>query len=323
MSSPSRCRPPAAAQCGPESRSVRPRPLPPSLALSPFSAQDAREAGVPPHRLRAADLSSPHHGVRTTVAPESIEQRAAALGVLLCGDEYFSHVTALALWHLPLPTRHEGGALHVTGSTTHQRRRPGVRGHRLARVPRLHSLGGLRVVDPVEAWVQSAPLLSVDELVQVGDALAGRWSRRGPGRGRGRAGRGDTVGRAHRRPGVVRLSAASEWLRAGVMSPRETLLRLMIERAGLPRLDVDVKRWTASRAYLGRPDLSDGRRKVAVEFEGDGHRTDRRQWRRDIERAARFVDDGWAYHRVTDDHLRGPLAAAFLGRLARDLDERP
>jgi hypothetical protein len=50
--------------------------------------------------------------------------------------------------------------------------------------------------------------------------------------------------------------------------------------------------------------------------------TDRAQWRRDIERGARFVDDGWAYHRVTDDHLRGPLADAFLARLARDVAAR-
>jgi hypothetical protein len=278
---------------------------------------------VPLHRLRAHDLVSPHSGVRATAVPVSIEQRAAALGVLLAPDEYLSHVTALELWRLPLPFRHEGGALHVTGSTTHQRRRPGVTGHRLAAVPRSHSLGGLRVADPVDAWVQSAPLLSVDELVQVGDALAGKWSPYGPARRRDVAVLLAAVERAHRRPGVLRLRAAAEWIRPGVMSPRETLLRLLVEPGGLPPLDVNTKRLTASGAYLGRPDLSDGCRKIAVEFEGDGHRTSRLQWRRDIERAARFVDDGWAFHRVTDDHLRGPLAAMFLARLSRDFDARP
>jgi hypothetical protein len=301
---------------------VRPRPLPPALARGPFSTTVSRDAGVPRHRLRAADLVSPHHGVRASAQPGSTVERAAALGVLLADDEYFSHVTALALWRLPLPTRHEKAPLHVTGSTTHQRRRPGVVGHRLAAVPRRRTLGPVSVADPVEAWVQSATQLSVDELVQVGDALAGRWSPLRLARGRDVAELTAAVAGARGRPGVEQLRAALEWIRPGVMSPRESLLRMMIERAGLPALEVNVQRFASSGAYLGRPDLSDGRRKIAVEFEGDGHRTDRAQWRRDIERGARFVDDGWAYHRVTDDHLRGPLADAFLARLARDVAAR-
>ena len=301
---------------------MRPRPLPPALLSGPFSAADAREAGVPRHRLRAADLTSPHHGVRATRPASTIESRAAALGVLLADDECFSHLTALELWHLPLPRRHEGGPLHVTGTTTHQRRRPGVTGHRLVASPRRVVLGGLSVADPVQSWVQSAPYLTVDELVQVGDALAGRWSPFGAARGRDVAELVDSVGRARRRPGVAALREAVTWIRPGVMSPRESLLRMMIQRAGLPELEVNQRRHASDSTYLGRPDLSDGRLKVAVEFEGDGHRTDRLQWRRDIERAARFVDDGWAYHRVTDDHLRGALADRFLTRLARDLASR-
>ena len=48
-----------------------------------------------------------------------------------------------------------------------------------------------------------------------------------------------------------------------------------------------------------RPDLVWREARVCVQYEGDHHRTDPRQWRRDIERDRRMQAEGWIVLRVT------------------------
>jgi len=300
---------------------MRPRPLPRELLTSPFSRRRALELGVTPDRLRAGDLLVPHRGVRSTTITSSIAGRAADALPLLQQGEWFSHVTALQLWGLPLSTRWESADLHVAGTVRRQLRRPGIVGHRPVRQPPRGSVRGMPVSSPVQAWVESACLLGLDELIQVGDALAGRWSPHAVARRVPLAVLADTVriARARRRPGAVLLGEAMTHVRERVDSPRETVLRLAIVRAGRPEPEVNVRRRASDGSVLGRPDLSYPDAKVAVDFEGDGHRTDRRQWEADVDRRERFVDDGWAYLRVTDRHLRPPQWGRFLARLDREL----
>lgn len=176
------------------------------------------------------------------------------------------------------------------------------------------------VSSPVEAWIESAAMLGLDELVQVGDSLAGSWSPESRARGIDLDVLVDAARMARRRPGQARAASASSLVRHRVDSPQETRLRLLVVRAGLPEPEVNVERKTAGGLYLGKPDLSWAVEKVAVDFEGDGHRTDRTQWQRDIDRRERFVDDGWSYQRVTDRHLQHPLSDQLLARLRRALD---
>jgi hypothetical protein len=303
---------------------MRPSALPDPLSTRPFSRREALELGVTLDRLRADGLTVPYWGVRSSRPPGSTLERARCFLPLLRDDEFFSHVTALDLWGLPLPRRRELEDLHVAATASRQRRRVGVVGHRAQHgTPRL-VVDGCPASAPVEAWVQSATLLGLDELVVVGDALLGSWSARAEARRLPGEQLTAAVGAAHhrRRPCRQRLDAALSLVRQGVMSPKETALRLLVVRAGLPEPEINVPRRTRHGDWLGTPDLSYGRQRIAVEYEGDHHRSDRRQWRRDIERCARFVDDGWAYHRVTDDHLAPPLAQGFLRRLSRDLHER-
>lgn len=99
----------------------------------------------------------------------------------------------------------------------------------------------------------------------------------------------------------------------------ETVLRLLLVRSGLPeplvnpavRVDDDTL----------HPDLLYSRWRVVLEYEGDGHRTDPLQWRRDIWRREAFEEAGWRVIRVhRDDLLAEP--EQFLARVARVIAQR-
>jgi very-short-patch-repair endonuclease len=99
----------------------------------------------------------------------------------------------------------------------------------------------------------------------------------------------------------------------------ETLLRLLLVRAGLPEplLNPEV----AVGGGVLHPDLVYPQWGVVLEYEGDQHRTDPRQWRHDIWRREALESAGWRVVRVhRDDVLAEPQA--FLARLCRILAQR-
>jgi hypothetical protein len=88
----------------------------------------------------------------------------------------------------------------------------------------------------------------------------------------------------------------------GAQSPRESYLRLLLIEAGLPRPLTQIPVFGADGlpiAYLdmGWPDLM-----VAVEYDGDHHRVDRRQYLKDIRRMERLEQLGWLITRVVAEH---------------------
>lgn len=64
-----------------------------------------------------------------------------------------------------------------------------------------------------------------------------------------------------------------------------------------------------------RVDLVWAEAKVAVEYDGDQHRTDRRQWREGVERDAALRAEGWTVIRVTVDVFQEPRWQSFLWQL--------
>jgi hypothetical protein len=181
-------------------------------------------------------------------------------------------------------------------------------------------LNGVPVVPPLVAWAQCAELLQLDDVVALGDALAGRWSRLAEARERSLAELQAVIDGWDGRRGARRLREALELIRANVWSPKETELRLALVRAGLPEppaLNVEFK--ADDGTWLGIVDMAYPERRLAIEYEGDGHRLDKGQWRSDIARRERFADAGWRTIRVTDDDLVSPriLVARISGHLAR------
>jgi hypothetical protein len=300
---------------------MRPTPLPLDLREKPFSVRDARARGITADRLRSSDLAIPHRGVRSSRPAESLYERCLELLPLLRDDEFFAHVTALELWGLPVPGRLRGGDLHVAGSISRQKRRPGVVAHRYPSTVPEWRLARLPTAHPVEAWIESAPLLRLDDAVRLGDALAGSWSSWPVAREIEVVTLERAVESGRHRPGVATLRRAVELVRPGVESPKETELRLMLVRAGLPEPEVNVRRFADDGSYLGKPDLSYGWCKLALEYQGDHHRTDRATWRVDLARRERFEDAGWRVVLVSDDDLRGRAASTLVSRIRRHLDD--
>lgn len=296
-------------------------PLPPQFAEGPFGVAEAAGSGVGPGRLRGSDLVTPHRGVRVPAACGAVVdvlERARLLVPVTERSWVFSHVTALALWGLPLPVRLERQAeLHVSTDRGRGPRRSGVVAHRTATSSPALVLNGLRVVDPLTAWIQSAALLGVDDLVAVGDALRAEWSPHGEARRFSRDALAERVARAPGARGVARARAALELVRPGVESPKETELRLLLRRAGLPEFELNVKTFDAAGRYLGKPDLRDLDHLLSIEYEGDEHRTDPQRFRRDIARRERFADAGWRTIRVTEADLHGRAAREWIARVAR------
>jgi hypothetical protein len=112
------------------------------------------------------------------------------------------------------------------------------------------------------------------------------------------------VDRYSGRRGVRAARAALALVDGGAQSPKETWLRLLLMRAGFPRPQTQIvvrNEWGWREAYLdmGWEDI-----KVAVEYDGDQHRSDRRQYVKDIRRLE-MLDQryGWLVVRVVaEDH---------------------
>lgn len=109
--------------------------------------------------------------------------------------------------------------------------------------------------------------------------------------------------------GVRRLGAVLERVDAGAQSPRETWLRLLLVDAGFPRPQTQIPVLGPDgrpRYFLdtGWPEI-----KVAAEYDGDHHRTDRTQFNGDILRAEYISGQGWIVVRVVAGTSRREIVA--------------
>lgn len=253
---------------------------------------------MPRSRTRASDAHRPFHGVVEFHPPEGgLLERCRSLATVMPPTQFFSHGTAVALWGGPLPGRVERLDVGVHAPRTAPRRR-GVRGRSVVGVDVVER-DGLRLVAPADAWVQLAPLLAREDLVAAAEGMLPSRHRDGVVE---LAAFGAALSRLAGHVGVGVARAALPLLRPGVESRPETLLRLLIRDAGLPEPLVAPEVPVRGGLVL-HPDLAYPELRIAIEYEGDGHRTDVWQWRSDIERKERFQDAGWHVIRVTADHL--------------------
>lgn len=267
--------------------------LPPELSGHAIRTSTGAEFGVGRKRLRAKDVDHPFHAVSSAgLDLGSVADLAAAFLPVMEAGQVFSHTTALALHGIPLPPLPL--RLHVSVAFPRTPpRRPGIRGHSLKAAPSM-LVRGLHLAPPADAWAQSAGFLSREELVAVADRLLFR----DPVHADVLAA---TVAGWASRPGHHRLVWALAHARPGVRSRPESLLRLLLVAARLPEPIVEYPVPTAGGVVL-HPDLAYPDRRLALEYEGDVHRT-RGEWERDIERRELLADAGWRTIRVTARHL--------------------
>lgn len=288
--------------------------LPPELGAQ-FSLRAARQAGVGRARCNARDLHRPYPGVRSIASPISFVETAACFFERIRPGQRFGGRTAARLWRLPVPWSWSAAEalVVIVPSSAAPPAVTGVEGRRLRHErAKTWRIDGLPVLDPVATLFTLARDLTIAQTVVLIDALvtdADNYPRlRRPAGRRALATMDEITARLAewgRFPGCATIRTALRRAREHVESPKETETRVMLVDAGLPEPAVQFEEWEGGRC-LARLDLAYPELKIAIEYEGDGHRTDRTQWRRDIARQRELEARGWIVIRLTQDDLSDP-----------------
>ncbi|XVX19363.1 hypothetical protein ACQP1U_13735 [Actinomycetota bacterium] len=193
-------------------------------------------------------------------------------------------------------------------------KRNGVRAHRGLERRDVVTVGGIAVVGLEDTWVDLGEVLSVDELIIVGDAiatrregvesLAARLESRGPVRGR------------------ARLRAALPQIRCGSRSAKETETRLVIVRGGLSEPELNAAVIDQEGTFLGLGDLVWEEEEVVGEYQGRDHFRPERS-ATDIVRRMDYERAGWRMVEITAAMIAGiPAQRRFLLHLADKLQQQ-
>jgi hypothetical protein len=106
--------------------------------------------------------------------------------------------------------------------------------------------------------------------------------------------------------GVRQLRLALALVDGGAESPPESRVRMLLCRAGLPRPETQIEFRDRYGAVCIRVDMGWREWKVAVEYDGVQHWSDRRQRSWDIDRIAMLEALGWAVVRVSAEMMSRP-----------------
>ncbi|BBY24817.1 hypothetical protein MSTO_50220 [Mycobacterium stomatepiae] len=134
-----------------------------------------------------------------------------------------------------------------------------------------------------------------------------------------------SIGRYPGARGVRKCTLALSLMDGGAQSPKESWLRLVLIDAGLPRPVTQLK--VSDGRLVAYLDMGWDKPKVALEYDGDHHRSDRRQYVKDIRRAEMVERAGWQVIRVINEdrptviveRTRDALVRRTASRLPRGL----
>ncbi|MBM7831848.1 hypothetical protein JOE59_002553 [Agromyces cerinus] len=162
---------------------------------------------------------------------------------------------------------------------------------------------GAFMTAPADAWCELADVLSLDDLIAAGERLLGLP------RPLATTDQIDaTIARHGRRRGATRLRLARAEMRANVYSRRETFVRLMLVRAGLPEPEPNGLIVLRSGRRT-RGDLVFRAYRVLVEYDGEQHLFDTAQWATDVSRLNDLAEADWRVIRITKQISRAEIVA--------------
>ncbi|WP_342001043.1 hypothetical protein MRBLWH7_001661 [Microbacterium sp. LWH7-1.2] len=283
------------------------------FGFEPFSVSQGRAAGLGRGALAGGSYDKPFHGVRQRALPgddptrkpsdrDLLKRMCQQYAVRLRPGQFFSHETALVLRGAPAPD----GWTPVVHVSVYRPASPprtkGVVGHRLGlRTPARTSAFGLPLEHPARAWVQTGALWDADDLVAAADYLVAR---------RRRLATIEELRAEVAFLGRQSLAGVVDLVRVGSESPRETRLRLVLVRAGLPEPQLNVDVVAADGRFIARVDLAYPALRIAIEYDGRGHAESAEQFARDADRWDDLRDNGWHLVRILSHHLDGDGGAA-------------
>lgn len=263
-----------------------PEPSAFSLALDttrPFTRGEALAAGITARQLRGTGYQPLFHGIYllSSVAVTPLIRARAAL--LPFTAAHASHATAARVWQLPIPVLPEE---HVTVTRRNARHaRAGIVRHSAPEdACSTTMVDDVLLSDPLQTFVDLGELITLVDLVVVGDELVRRnvvtceMLRAFCGRSR--------------HPGARRAATAATFVRAGVDSPMESRTRMLLVLGGLPEPDVNPTVYDELGHPIRRYDLYYKRSRTAIEYDGRQHAQSQRQWESDVSRRESIDDAG-------------------------------
>lgn len=230
----------------------------------PFTAAQARAAGITPGQLRGPGFRRLFNNVYVDSGTEVTPQLRARAALLRFGaDAFASHATAGRLRGVPLPGLSDehvsvpiaGRRCKITGIVSH-----------VCATADLTSLRGIRVSSVGQMFVELASLLDLVDLVIVGDHLVRQATPRSL----------LAQCRDSALPNAARAVRAAGFVRAEVDSPMQTRLRLLLVLAGLPEPEVNLKFRSEVGDIVRRHDLAYRVARLLLEYPGPpAYRDDR------------------------------------------------
>ncbi len=214
-----------------------------------------------------------------------------AAELVLPSSAAFSHVTAARIYGLPLVSAQTRfpERIHVITS--------GRRKDLVIHVAQLSAADvgvwrGRRLTTPARTFIDlaaSPSLVDLVELVILGDAMLGK--------GLVNPAALDLTIAEHHRRGATRARTAFALLDAGAESPMETRLRLILVLAGLPRPRTQVDLFGRHGEWIARADMYYPHARLVIEYDGQQHRTDSRQYDSDVVRMELLEEAGYRVRR--------------------------
>ena len=286
----------------------------------PFTRAEAAAAGISAKRLGSGRYQRLFHGLHLSaeVIVTPAVRAKAALSFCPPGSQ-ISHFTAAELWGAIVPSQ---PLTHVSCPPTGGRsERHDVGSHRLSRHARAARLRGIRVSTPEQTFIDLACVLSLVDLVVLGDSLV--KARRTTVK--------RLVGAANDWPGRGSRPArrAAGFVRDGVDSPMETRLRMLMVLAGLPEPVVNHIEYNSKGGWSRRFDLSYPALLLVIEYDGRQHAESDGQWGHDLDRRESLDRDGWRLIVIRSKDIYAEpqrtlerIAGAMRARGARNVPKR-
>lgn len=275
------------------------RPLPEGLHGRPFSVREALQLGATEKQLRRPVLTAPYWGVRTEPG-DTFADRVRAFATRMQDGAFYSHGTAARLHGIPLPWSFgDDDRLHVSVPT--ERRGPVGRGavghHLMIHRDDLVTVEGFVTTSLARTVFDLAADLHDEDLLAALDNVL--WWRRPSGARETPESLSDALLRFRGRRGRGRLLELLPLACDRSDAPPESAFRLKFIRAGFPPPIPNRRIYDARGRFLAMPDLQFAEYRMAYDYEGDHHRTDRAQWHKDLARVPRLQDAGWHHTRLS------------------------